>query len=55
MFLEELLALKDLHLSRLSLNFLFTREPQDVELFNGRIDGDKVRQLAGALFAAARR
>jgi ring-1,2-phenylacetyl-CoA epoxidase subunit PaaE len=50
MFLEELLALKDVHLSRLSLSFLFTREPQDVELFNGRIDGEKVRQLAGALF-----
>jgi ring-1,2-phenylacetyl-CoA epoxidase subunit PaaE len=50
MFLEELLALKDVHLSRLSVHFLFTREPQDVELFNGRIDGDKIRQLAGALF-----
>ena len=50
MFLEELLALKDVHLARLSLNFLFTREPQEVELLNGRLDGDKVRQLAGALF-----
>ena len=50
MFLEELLALKDIHLARLSLNFLFTREPQDVELLNGRLDADKVRQLAGTLF-----
>lgn len=53
MFMEELLELKDLHLARLSLSFLFTREPQDVELFNGRIDGDKVRELASTLFDAA--
>ena len=52
MFMEELLALKDVHLARLSLNFLFTREPQDVELLNGRIDRHKVRELAGTLFDA---
>lgn len=50
MFLEELQALKDTHLARLSLHFLFSREPQDIELLNGRLDGDKVRQLADALF-----
>ncbi|HJS22516.1 MAG TPA: 2Fe-2S iron-sulfur cluster-binding protein [Steroidobacteraceae bacterium] len=53
MFLEELLELKDVHLARLSLNFLFTREPQDVDLLNGRLDGDKVRELATALFDPA--
>jgi ring-1,2-phenylacetyl-CoA epoxidase subunit PaaE len=53
MFMEELLALKDVHLARLSLNFLFTREPQDVELLNGRIDRHKVRELAGTLFDAS--
>jgi ring-1,2-phenylacetyl-CoA epoxidase subunit PaaE len=53
MFMEEVLALKDLHLARLALHFLFTREPQDVELLNGRIDGDKVRELATALFDPA--
>ncbi|HSD73254.1 MAG TPA: 2Fe-2S iron-sulfur cluster-binding protein [Steroidobacteraceae bacterium] len=52
MFMEELLALKDVHLARLSLNFLFTREPQDVALLNGRIDRHKVRELAGTLFDA---
>ncbi len=52
MFIEELLALKDSHVVRFSLNFLFTREPQEVELLNGRLDGDKVRQLADALFDA---
>lgn len=54
MFMEELLELKDVHLARLSLSFLFTREPQDVELLNGRIDGGKVRELSGALFDAAK-
>jgi ring-1,2-phenylacetyl-CoA epoxidase subunit PaaE len=53
MFMEELLDLKDVYLARLSLNFLFTREPQDVELLNGRIDADKVRELAGAMFDSA--
>ncbi len=53
MFLEELLELKDIHLARLSLNFLFTREPQEVELLNGRLDGGKVRELASALFDTA--
>jgi ring-1,2-phenylacetyl-CoA epoxidase subunit PaaE len=50
MFMEELLALKDVHLSRLALHFLFTREPQDVDLLNGRLDADKVRELATTLF-----
>jgi ring-1,2-phenylacetyl-CoA epoxidase subunit PaaE len=54
MFMEELLELKDQHLARLSLNFLFTREPQDVELLNGRIDRAKVRELAGRVFDATR-
>jgi ring-1,2-phenylacetyl-CoA epoxidase subunit PaaE len=54
MFMEELLQLKDTHLARLSLNFLFTREPQDVDLLNGRLDGGKVRELATAVFDPAR-
>lgn len=52
MFAEELLALKDQHPQRLSLNFLMSREPQDVELFNGRIDAAKVAVLGRELFAA---
>ncbi|MBV8877185.1 MAG: 2Fe-2S iron-sulfur cluster binding domain-containing protein [Gammaproteobacteria bacterium] len=51
MCLEELLALKDRHLGRLSLHFLMSREPQEVALYNGRIDAARVRQLAGALFS----
>jgi ring-1,2-phenylacetyl-CoA epoxidase subunit PaaE len=53
MCLEELLALKDRYLERLSLHFLMSREPQEVALYNGRLDGARVRELAGALFAPA--
>lgn len=51
MCLEELLALKDRYLERLSLHFLMSREPQEVELYNGRIDAERVRQFARTLFA----
>jgi len=50
MCLEELLALKDRHLERLSLHFLMSREPQEVELYNGRIDASRVRQFAAGVF-----
>lgn len=50
MCLEELLALKDSYLGRLSLHFLMSREPQEVELYNGRIDAARVRQFAATLF-----
>ena len=50
MFAEELLALKDLYPARLSLYFLLSREPQDVELFNGRLDRDKVTLLSRRVF-----
>ena len=53
MCLEELLALKDRYLERLSLHFLMSREPQEVELYNSRIDADRVRQFARTLFAPA--
>jgi ring-1,2-phenylacetyl-CoA epoxidase subunit PaaE len=53
MCLEELLALKDRYLRRLSLHFVMSREPQEVELYNGRIDAGRVRQFAQALFAPA--
>jgi ring-1,2-phenylacetyl-CoA epoxidase subunit PaaE len=52
MCLEELLSLKDRYLGRLSLHFIMSREPQEAELYNGRIDGPRVRQLAAALFPA---
>ena len=52
MFAEELLALKDRYPQRLSLYFLMSREPQDVELFNGRLDAAKVGVLGRELFDA---
>jgi ring-1,2-phenylacetyl-CoA epoxidase subunit PaaE len=50
MFAEDLLALKDRYPTRLSLYFLLSREPQDVELFNGRLDRDKVTLLGKEVF-----
>ncbi|MDP9007634.1 MAG: 2Fe-2S iron-sulfur cluster-binding protein [Pseudomonadota bacterium] len=46
MFLEETLALKNRYLDRVSLHFVMSREPQQTELLNGRIDGGKVAELA---------
>jgi ring-1,2-phenylacetyl-CoA epoxidase subunit PaaE len=50
MFAEELLALKDRYPTRLSLYFLLSREPQELELFNGRLDRDKVTLLSRQVF-----
>jgi ring-1,2-phenylacetyl-CoA epoxidase subunit PaaE len=53
MCLEELLALKDRYLDRLALHFVMSREPQEVAVYNGRLDGEHVRQLARSFFAPA--
>jgi ring-1,2-phenylacetyl-CoA epoxidase subunit PaaE len=50
MCLEELLALKDRYLERLSLHFVMSREPQEAALYNGRLDAGSVRELAATLF-----
>jgi ring-1,2-phenylacetyl-CoA epoxidase subunit PaaE len=49
MFLEETLALKNRYLDRLSLHFVMSREPQQTELLNGRVDAKKVAELAALL------
>jgi ring-1,2-phenylacetyl-CoA epoxidase subunit PaaE len=49
MFLEEILALKNRYLDRVALYFVMSREPQQTELLNGRIDATKVRELARQL------
>ena len=46
MFLEDVLALKDRFLTRFSVAFVMSREPQDVEWLNGRIDAAKLREIA---------
>ncbi|MCP5261231.1 MAG: phenylacetate-CoA oxygenase/reductase subunit PaaK [Rhodoferax sp.] len=45
MFKEELEDLKDSYLGRFNLVWIMSREAQDIELFNGRIDYDKCCQL----------
>lgn len=52
MGLEALQALKNLYPQRLALHFLMSREPQEAEVYNGRLDAAKVRELADAFFSA---
>lgn len=40
-FKEELTDLKDIYLERLNVVYVMSREQQDIELFNGRIDREK--------------
>ena len=51
-FKEELANLKDRFLDRLNLVFILSREQQEIELFNGRIDGAKTEQLLRHWIAA---
>lgn len=46
MFLEEVQALKDRFMTRLSVRFVMSREPQDAEWFNGRVDAAKIREFS---------
>jgi ring-1,2-phenylacetyl-CoA epoxidase subunit PaaE len=52
MCLEALLGLKDQFMGRLALHFVMSREPQEVELYNGRVDASRVREFARTLFEA---
>jgi len=53
MFLEDLLALKNRYMARLAVHFVMSKEAQDIELFNGRIDAAKVKDLSGRVFDLA--
>jgi ring-1,2-phenylacetyl-CoA epoxidase subunit PaaE len=53
MFQEALEDLKDRYLSRFALFNVFSREEQEVALFNGRIDGAKVRSFLDMLIPPA--
>ncbi|MEM9140404.1 MAG: FAD-binding oxidoreductase, partial [Pseudomonadota bacterium] len=48
MFLDRLSDLKDRHLGRLRAIHILSRERQDADLFNGRIDGGKLAALEEA-------
>ena len=47
-FKDELADLKDRYLSRFNLVFILSREQQDIDLFNGRIDAAKCDALLNA-------
>lgn len=49
MFAEELADLKDRYGPRFELVHVLSREPRDVELFSGRLSGERLRQLADLL------
>ncbi|MEO1482544.1 MAG: 1,2-phenylacetyl-CoA epoxidase subunit PaaE [Myxococcota bacterium] len=49
MFREELEGLKNRYPRRLQLFYIMSRERQDIELLNGRIDEDKCERLFGAV------
>lgn len=55
MFRDQLDALKDRYTDRFTLIHILSREPQDVDLLNGRISGDKIAALgrAGAIDLSA--
>lgn len=53
MFLDEVMALKNGYPSRFSVHFLLSREPQEIDLFNGRLDAARIREFAGAIFDVA--
>ena len=49
MFQEELQDLKDRYMTRFALYNLFSREQQDVALFNGRLDGAKIKAFTSSI------
>ncbi len=49
-FLEELMALKNLHPAQLSLHFILSREEMEEPLFNGRINKSKLLSFAKYIF-----
>ncbi|MBM96290.1 MAG: phenylacetic acid degradation protein [Oceanospirillaceae bacterium] len=45
MFREQLEELKNVYMGRLNLVFIFSREQQDVDLYNGHIDAEKCKEI----------
>jgi ring-1,2-phenylacetyl-CoA epoxidase subunit PaaE len=48
MFADEVADLKDAYPARMQLVHVLSREPQEVDLFNGRLDAAKLRELLAA-------
>ena len=53
MFLDDLAALKDRHLERLQIYHFLSAEADDIDLFNGRLDGPRVAHLLETLIDPA--
>lgn len=53
MFLEELEDLKNRYRDRFQLVHVLSREPQDVELFSGRLDPDRLARILDAIVPVA--
>jgi len=53
MFADEIADLKDTYPDRLQLAHVLSREPQEVDLFSGRLDAARLRRLLPALGATA--
>jgi ring-1,2-phenylacetyl-CoA epoxidase subunit PaaE len=49
-FLEELEALKNIYMTRLSLYFVLSQESMEEEVFHGRIGAEKLRLFCGKLY-----
>jgi len=54
MFIEELFALKNIYGERLSMHFIMSQEPTDIELYGGHVDGEKVKNLHNAFMTECR-
>lgn len=54
MFADELADLKDRYPTRLQLVHVLSREPREVELFTGRLDGERLRAILPLLGEPAR-
>lgn len=48
MFADDVADLKDAHPARMRLVHVLSREPQEVDLFSGRLDADRLRRLLPA-------
>ncbi len=53
MFAEELADLKNRHGARFDLVHVLSREPREVELFSGRLEGDRLRRILTLLVPLA--
>ncbi len=54
LFREALEDLKDRHMDRLSVLHVLSREQQDIDVLNGRLERDKLRALLGPMLGGAR-